>query len=137
MKPHSAGPATARAGMPSANAATGRVTTAPASICTTVTATGSRPARTPGCATTYAADATADANISASPLRDDPPPDRATRPTPAIATTQPTHDCDVDADRPRAVAMRATSAGTAPRINAACVTLVRPIAPFCSATPKP
>src|SRR3954451_14597202 len=95
-KPQRAGP-TVGAEMPWAN---GSVTNAPAAICTTVTATGSRPASRRGCATTYAADASADANISASPDSDEPPPEPATRPTPAIAITQPIHDWEVDAELP-------------------------------------
>src|SRR4051794_36558494 len=137
MKPHRAGPGTVGEGMPSAKAANGSVTAAPAAICTTVTATGSRPASTRGWATMYAADATAAANISASPERDEGPPAPATRPTPAIATTQPAHDWGVELDRPRPAAISATSAGTAARISAAWVTLVRPIPVFWTATPKP
>src|SRR5690349_18852187 len=117
-KPQSAGPGATPAGTPSANAANGSVTKAPATICTTVTATGSRPASTPGCATTYAADASAAANMSTSPFSDDAPPAPATRPTPAIATAQPSHDCGVELDRPHAAAISATNAGTAARISA-------------------
>src|SRR3954447_14351984 len=107
-KPHSSGPGATAAGTPSAKAANGSTTIVPASICTTVTATGSRPVRTAGCATTYAAAATAEANISASPASEAPPPAPATRPTPATAIIEPAQDCGVELERPRAAAISAT-----------------------------
>jgi hypothetical protein len=123
--------------MPSKTAANGSVAAAPAPICTAVTATGSRPASRRGCATTYAAEASAEASIRPSPNSESSPPDPATSPTPAIARVKPTHDCGVALDRPRPAAMSATKAGTAARISAAWVTLVFWIAVFCSITPRP
>jgi hypothetical protein len=80
---------------------------------------------------------TAQASISASPLIELWPPAPATRPTPPSASRNPNHDCAVALPRPSAAAISATNAGTVARIRAECVTLVRSMPLFCSATPTP
>src|SRR5919197_1304667 len=67
-----------------------------------------------------AAEPLTDASTNRSPASDVPaPPPPATRPTPASASSEPTHAASVAVPRPSAVAIIATSTGTAPTIREA------------------
>ena len=66
-----------------------------------------------------------------------PPPPPATIPTPASASAKPTHASGPVEPLPVAAAISATSAGTAPTISAAWLTLVAWMPAFCSMITMP
>ena len=121
----------ATGGGPSVSAATGRAATAAARNCTADTATGSRPSRSRGWATTNAAESPSDARTRPSPDRlAPPPPPAATRATPPNDTANPVQAAGGPSRRSRAAAMSATSTGVAPTSRAAWLTLVRVMPAF-------
>ena len=125
-------------GMPSITAATGSAAIAPAASWTAVTASGSRPSSSRGWTAMNAALPATEASTSRSPAPDTPPPPvPATSATPASASANP-NQADRPADpRPAMVVKSATSAGTAPTISAAWLTLVRSMPAFWSTITRP
>jgi hypothetical protein len=90
------------------------------------------------CATVNAADISSDTSTRPSPPSEAPPPrPPVTKATPASDTANPIQVTGGAMVRCHSAAMTATSTGTAPISNAACVTLVRVMPAFCTRTDPP
>ncbi|HEX5190169.1 MAG TPA: hypothetical protein VFW16_11540 [Streptosporangiaceae bacterium] len=107
---------------------------------TAVTATGSRPRSSLGCATISAADSRTDARTMASPSTAPPAPPvcaAVTSAAPASDTPNPAQASGRATARCHSADMSATSTGTAPISSAAWLTLVFVMPAFCSSTEPP